>query len=71
MRLAENLIFGKNLNRLRTVASLTQEALAEKADVSRRFLQEIEAGEKAPTVPVVARLRRALKCTWEDFFRGL
>lgn len=45
---------------------LTQEQLAEKADISRRYLQEIEAGEMNPTVNILSRLRKALKCSWDD-----
>ena len=45
-----------------------QEQLAEKADISRRYLQEIEAGEMNPTVNVASRLRRALKCPWDELF---
>ncbi|PTX98219.1 XRE family transcriptional regulator [Spartobacteria bacterium LR76] len=62
--------FGKNVNRLRTENGLTQEQLAERADMSRRFLQEVEKGEKIPTVKIAARLRRALKCTWDDLLKG-
>jgi DNA-binding XRE family transcriptional regulator len=42
--------------------------LAEKADISRRFLQEIEAGTKNPTVNVIVRLKAALDCSWDDLF---
>jgi len=63
--------FGNNVKRLRAARSLTQEALAEKADVSRRYLQEIESGTKLPTVPVLARLRRGLGCPWDDLLKGL
>jgi transcriptional regulator with XRE-family HTH domain len=63
--------FGNNVKRLRAAHSLTQEALAEKADVSRRYLQEIESGAKLPTVPVLARLRRGLGCLWDDLLKGL
>jgi transcriptional regulator with XRE-family HTH domain len=59
------------VKRLRAARSFTQEALAEKADVSRRYLQEIESGTKLPTVPVLARLRKALDCTWDDLLKGL
>jgi transcriptional regulator with XRE-family HTH domain len=59
------------VNRLRTTSGLTQEALAEKADMSRRYLQEIESGAKSPTVPMLARLRRALNCPWEELLKGL
>lgn len=71
MRHSDSHVFGKNVNRLRTNSALTQELLAEKADLSRRYLQEIESGAKSPTVPILAKLRRALDCTWEDLLKGL
>ena len=65
---APQVIFGQNVCRLRTAAKLTQESLAEKADLSRRFVQEIEAGSKSPTVTTVVRLKKALDCSWNDLF---
>jgi len=65
---APQVIFGQNVCRLRTAAKLTQESLAEKADLSRRFVQEIEAGSKSPTVTTVVRLKKALACSWNDLF---
>ena len=50
---------------------MTQEALAEKADISRRYLQQIEAGQMNPTVKVVSRLRKAFRCSWDDLLRGV
>jgi transcriptional regulator with XRE-family HTH domain len=44
------------------VANLTQEQLAERADIDRSFMQKIEAGTSTPTVEVLVRLRRAVKC---------
>jgi transcriptional regulator with XRE-family HTH domain len=64
-------VFGKNVNRLRMAGALTQEALAEKADLSRRYLQEIEGGTKSPTVPMLSKLRRALDCSWDELLKGL
>jgi DNA-binding XRE family transcriptional regulator len=49
-------------------AKFTQERLAEKADLSRRFIQEIEAGAKNPTVNTVVSLKKALQCSWNDLF---
>ena len=68
MKPLPNVLFGKNVCRLRTAARLTQEKLAEKADLSRRFIQEIEAGTKNPTVNVVVRLKKSLRCSWDDLF---
>ncbi len=63
--------FGQNVSRLRSAAQLTQEALAEKADISVRYLQFVEAGRYNPTVKVAALLRKALDCSWDDLCRGL
>jgi len=63
--------FGKNLHKLRNEAGLTQEMLAEQADISRRFLQEIEAGEKSPSVIKASQLQKALGCSWEELTYGI
>jgi len=63
--------FGRNVNRLRNLANLTQEQLSERADISRRYLQMLEAGQYVPTVEVAARLRAALKITWDELMRGI
>jgi transcriptional regulator with XRE-family HTH domain len=65
---APYVVFGQNVCRLRTAAKLTQESLAEKADLSRRFVQEIEAGDKSATINTVVRLKKALACSWNDLF---
>ncbi len=57
---------GSNVCRLRLDHGLTQEQLAERADISRRYLQQIEAGEMNPTINVVTRLREALRCSWDQ-----
>ncbi len=63
--------FGKNVNRLRNLAKLTQEQLSERADISRRYLQMIEAGTFVPTIEVASRLRTALKLSWDELMRGV
>lgn len=62
---------GQNINRLRTQKKLTQNLLADLATIDRRFLQRIEAGESGPTIEVLAKLKRALKCSWEELLRGI
>jgi transcriptional regulator with XRE-family HTH domain len=64
-------ILGKNINRLRVAAGITQEELAEKANLSRRYVQELEAGAKGPLIPTLVRIRLALKLSWEELMRGL
>ena len=62
---------GQNVCRLRNKSVWTQEQLAEKAEISRRYLQRIESGERNPTVDILARLRRALDCSWADLFKDV
>jgi transcriptional regulator with XRE-family HTH domain len=63
--------FGQNIYRLRNAAKLTQEQLAEKADISRRYVQLIEAGRYVPTIEVASRLRSAFKIAWDEIMRGI
>jgi len=42
---------------------MTQEALADRAGLGIRFLQDIEAGNKQPTITTVFRLAKALDLT--------
>jgi transcriptional regulator with XRE-family HTH domain len=52
--------FGQNLRRLRLERSLTQEAVAEHAAVSPRYVALIEAGARNPTLSVIIGLADAL-----------
>jgi len=56
--------FGANLRRERNALNLTQEQLAELADLHLRSLQKIEAGEINLLYTTVLRIKRALKCPW-------
>ena len=64
-------ILGKNIAKLRTLKQLTQEHLAESAEISHRYLQSIEAGRKQPSINVVARLRSGLDCSWDELLEGI
>ena len=56
--------FGANVRRERVEAGLTQERLAEKADLNIRTLQCIEAGELNILVTTAMRIQKALGCDW-------
>jgi len=62
---------GCNVSRLRKSLNLTQEALAEKLDLSTRHVQSIEGGLRVPSLAVFVRLRKVLGCEWNDLFLGL
>jgi transcriptional regulator with XRE-family HTH domain len=57
--------FGANIRRERTARNITQEKLAENADLNIRTLQKIEAGELNVLITTAARIQRALGCSWE------
>jgi transcriptional regulator with XRE-family HTH domain len=67
----KNRCFGQNIYRLRNSAALTQEQLAEKADISRRYVQMIESSQYAPTIEVASRLRLAFGVSWDELMKGL
>ena len=56
----EQLALGKRIKEARNKLKLTQEALAEKANISNVYLGEIERGTKIPSVPVLVDLAQAL-----------
>ena len=63
---AKTKMVGANLRRIRNACGLTQEKLAELADVHYRSVQKIESGEMLMRINTLFRLRVALKCSWED-----
>ena len=67
---AKTKMVGANLRRIRNACGLTQEKLAELADVHYRSVQKIESGEMLMRINTLFRLRAALKCSWEDLLGG-
>lgn len=57
---------GANLRRERSARKITQEKLAELADLNIRTLQKIEAGETNILVTTAMRLKKAVGCKWTD-----
>lgn len=49
-----------NIRRIRHERKLTQEELADKADLSARYVGKIEQGRVSPTISVIGRLAEAL-----------
>lgn len=50
-----------NLQRLRDKRGMTQQALADKAGLSREYIVRIEAGRQDPTVGTLEKIAKALK----------
>lgn len=56
--------FGRNLRRERMSRNITQEKLAELAQLNIRTIQKIEAGQTNILVTTAKRLQKALSCSW-------
>lgn len=57
---------GANIRRQRTSRGITQERLAEAVQLNPRTVQKIEAGETNILVTTLMRIRKALKCSWDE-----
>ena len=60
------LAFGHHLRRLRRARKLTQEALADYAEISRPTVQRMEKGQAAPTLEVLLSLAQVLHVPLRD-----
>lgn len=61
---------GENALRVwREHRQLTQQELAERAGISKPYLSQLEAGKRAGTTEVLARLAEALNLTIDDIVR--
>jgi predicted transcriptional regulator len=58
-------VFGDNVRRERCAQGLTQDKLAELAEISTRNLQKVEAGELNILFTTIVRIQLALKCAWK------
>jgi transcriptional regulator with XRE-family HTH domain len=62
-------LFGALVRQLRTERGLTQEALAERTDLSVSYIGFIERGENVPTLTIVLNLADALNVDAADLVR--
>lgn len=60
---------GRRVRQLRNRASLTQEQLAERAQISVSFLSMIERGERSPHLETLEKLAFALEVGVDTLFR--
>lgn len=63
--------FGLNVARAREKQGLSQDKLAEKADIDRTYLSGIERGVRNPGIRTVLRLAGALKVGVEHLCKGV
>ena len=58
-----------NLEELRKSARLTQQALSESAEVSRKSINAIENGVYVPSTVLALKIAKTLNCSVEDLFK--
>lgn len=61
-------LVAKNVRKRRMSLGLTQEALAERAEIDTRHLQKIEAAELNLTLATLSALARAIRLPLRDLF---
>lgn len=59
---------GRRIAELRSVAGMTQEQLAERLEVSTRYMQSMEGGAENLTLETIAKLAAALRARPIEFF---
>jgi len=65
------ILIGKRIQELRKARGLSQEKIAEKADISSTYLSRIECGRENPTLDMLIKLANALEVEmWEMFDFG-
>jgi transcriptional regulator with XRE-family HTH domain len=63
--------FGENVLRIRQARKLTQESLAERAQIHRTQITLVETGRRQPGIETVVRLAGALEVSTETLFEGI
>jgi transcriptional regulator with XRE-family HTH domain len=58
--------WGQRLKRLRVQRGLTQQALADKAEVARNTIARFETATRRPDIDVLERLARALRLSIDE-----
>jgi transcriptional regulator with XRE-family HTH domain len=62
---------GRQIAKIRNDAGLTQEDVAETADMDRAYFAGCEAGLRNPSFRQLLRIARALKVPLSDLFTGI
>ena len=63
--------FGQSVAKHRRAKELSQEALAEKADLDRTYLSDIERGVRNPGIRNVVLIAKALGVSASDLLKGV
>ena len=70
-KLSHQKVIGETIRKYRKAAKLSQEALAEKADLHHNYIGELERGEKAATIDTLLKIAKALGVRVRDLVADL
>lgn len=70
-RSSEQVKFGRRVSSLRRENGLSQEALAERADLHRNYVGGIERGERNVGLRNIVKLAKALGVTTSELVKGV
>lgn len=62
---------GEKIKRLRLTLGLTQEELAERTDLSRSFISQLESDKTSPSIETLEKILRALGTDLKHFFSDI
>ncbi|MBK1877254.1 helix-turn-helix transcriptional regulator [Pelagicoccus mobilis] len=62
---------GANIRAARSNRGMTQEGLAELAELNARTVQKIEAGETNILTSTLVRIRKGIGCDYDALLKGL
>lgn len=62
---------GRNIRKLRESHDLSQEDLADKADLDRTYIGSVERGERNVTILSAVKIAQALKTNVSELCRGI
>jgi transcriptional regulator with XRE-family HTH domain len=63
-------VLGETIRRLRRKAGLSQERLAEKAELSPVYISRVECGKENISVDAAVRIAKAVGARLQDLFEG-
>ncbi len=65
------IIVGQNIKKLRIEKNISQEKLAELAQIDRTYSQSIESGKRNFSIEVLMKISTALKVRPNDILKGI
>lgn len=63
-------LIGKRIKEIRKINNLTQEELAERADLSKVFIAYIEIGKRKPSLESIVKISQALNSSIDNILIG-